>query len=277
MQLKNAALYLLSLSLLALAGAITYFAASLRDINSSLPQIIDTVEKVNQNIAPLVAEAADIKKQIPAILKESEQIRVSINETIKEAEKLNSQLPVALTESKNWRILVPIIVKEAELARETLNSGIQEINLVRQEIPVSITRVESLITESRNIGKETSEGAVAGVFSGALRAPFELIAGIGNSVFSIFKSEEIILDNSDKEMILETVQALINASEFGKTTAWKNPATTRSGEITLVNATTIKKARCFNFLFKFNDQKPHSENVSTILCETEQGSLEVVR
>jgi len=110
---------------------------------------------------------------------------------------------------------------------------LKEVETTRKSIPPLMDRADALIEKARVAGKEASEGAVTGIFTGIIKAPFALIGGAGESIASVPDKYEKDFNDDDYGMIEETTLNLLNNGAEGDSKKWANPDTDNRGTATL--------------------------------------------
>jgi len=248
---RNIATYTLAVSLFSLAAAFVYFTIGLTRLANEAPAILEGIEKTSKQIEPvlklippIVTEVTEIRKQIPNILDEVEQVR----------------------------ILVPPILEEVKLTREAVPPILVEVKKTREAIPTMLTRADDLINNAGNIGKKSSEGAVTGVVTGILKAPFKLIGGAGKSLSSRHANE---ITEKDRQVLEATVLRVLSSEDIGKTESWSNPDSGNNGVITLKEIKTISNRQCkiVNYIINIKHSKPIKENVTACLSDDNKWEL----
>ena len=248
---RNIATYTLAVSLFSLAAAFVYFTIGLTRLANQAPAILDGIEETSQQIEPvlklippIVTEVTEIRKQIPKILNEVEQVR----------------------------ILVPPILEEVKLTREAVPPILVEVKKTREAIPTMLTRADNLVNNAGNIGKKSSEGAVSGVITGILKAPFKLIGGAGKSLSGRHANK---MTEKDRQLSEATALRLLSSEEIGKTERWSNPDSKNNGVITLKEIKTISNHQCkvVNYTINIKNSKPIKENVTVCLSDDNKWEL----
>lgn len=240
---KLLASYLLSLSLFALAGAIVYFTYQIAIVSQQIPDILLRIDDTSEKVDPIIKEVAQIidlvqpilkeveetRKLIPPILKEVEQTRKMIPPileqvelTLKESEALRGELPAVLNSADKASAAVSDVAKQVEATRPLIPQVLKEVETTREAIPPLMDRADVLIEKARVAGKEASEGAVTGLFTGIIRAPFALMGDAGRSISGM--TDEEAKDFSDKDFSLNQTASLylLNNGSKGEERKWSN-------------------------------------------------------
>lgn len=246
--------YLLPVSLFALAGSIVYFTYQVAVVSKQIPDILQRIDTTSEKIEPIIGEVAQIIDLVPPILKEIEETRKLVPPILKEVEQTRNMIPPILVEVEQTRKQVPAVLKESEAIRSELPAllasadkasaaiadvskqvaatrplipvVLKEVETTRESIPPMMDRADQLIEKARVAGKEASEGAVSGVFSGIIRAPFALVGDAGRSITGLTRDEAKKYTDKDFQLNQDASLQLLNTGKKGDEQTWKN---TKSG------------------------------------------------
>ncbi|AYF43852.1 hypothetical protein BALOs_0842 [Halobacteriovorax sp. BALOs_7] len=222
--MKNAATYVLSLSLFVLAGAIINFTIEFHRAFKLVPEISATIDKVPQSI---LQTSNEIQKSLPMV------------------NKFVSQLPKILKEVKMTRELVPSFLDRAE---ELVN------------------RAGDIVGDAKNIGEESSSGAVVGFFKGVVKAPFALIG-------SVFTFNGIELTKSDSRILQKTGRELLESGKLKKKEYWKNTTTGNSGSLEII--AQDKKNNCYTLNIELTIDKEGQPSQIVEVCRDVNGTWKI--
>ncbi|MES9973058.1 MAG: hypothetical protein ABW094_02280 [Candidatus Thiodiazotropha sp.] len=263
------ATYTLSAGLFAIAGAIVYFTIELSNIRQDLPAILAQVENTSEKVDPILSEIKEIRKLIPPILHEVDATRSQIPPILTEIEAIRQDIPLILNEVEETRKLVPPILAEVSNTIETvpdilktLNSVsstvkqtnkeiaktrllfpevLKEVKAVRKEIgatrksiPTTLDRVDNLLAQASTTGQKASEGAITGVFTGVITAPFRALISLGEAAKGAAGGDGIYLEGEDLKIATDTAVVLTKSIK-GSTKSWKNPNSGKRGKFTLLS------------------------------------------
>lgn len=252
------AIYVLAFSIFAMAFALVYFTVQISSISDQIPEILESVEstsakiepvvteidKVTELVPPILEEIKQTRKQIPLILKEVESTRKQIPAILTEVGEIRAQLPSVLEEVKQTREMVPDVLdtvntvsKEVEKTRLLVPQVLTQVELTREAIPGMMDRADNMITQARAAGREASKGAVTGVLTGIVAAPFNLIGGLGKKVLGISAEEQKKLTDKDIAIMTEKGQELLASNEVNTVLEWQNPDDKHNGKMTLKKIT----------------------------------------
>lgn len=259
---------MLSISFIALAAAIAYFSYAIVKVVDEAPalitqsqeaakvidSVVDEVEKITALVPAIIDEVALVREQIPTILAEVEALRLQVPGILSEMEKTRNAIPPILTEVEQVRLSIPPIVEEVGAVREELPSILKEaegyrllipdvlaeVEATRIMVPETMLQAQMLVADASVAGKEASEGAVTGFFTGIIKAPLKLVSGARGSVFG----SSTKLTDKDLEILKNSASYVINQNVIGKTNTWSNPASGLSGKNTLLREFTRGDSVC---------------------------------
>lgn len=302
------AMYVSSFSMFALAAALVYFSVELVGVAKQIPDILKLVEHASDKIDPVVDEVAEIKEMIPSILLEVEEIRKLAKPAIDEYAKTNAQIPRILDEIEATRKTLPeitatvddvlkevaatrktipavlktvneasdtglVIAKEVEGVRGLVPDVLAEVKATRESIPGMMTDADKLIDKARVAGKEASRGAVTGIFSGIIMAPFDFVGDVGKSLIGVSDGEEDKFTAKDYELIKTTAQQLLHHGELDEKIAWQNEDSGSSGAVELLAITEDFEddGECRLLSFYAENADGELEKREVDLCQDEDG------
>ena len=286
---------LFSISLVLLAGSITYFSYSLISISQHIPSILTQVNNINKQIdhtvekvepllilAPtLVGEVSKIRELIPQVLTEVEAVRSTFPSILERVDKLDAQV-------SNIQKNLPEILKTVDgvtaVAHET-NQNVEkiiplvpdvltEVEKTRNEIPSYLTRVEGMVENAKGISEDAGMGAVTGFFKGIIATPFVLIKGTEERIRSSLTNEKLITDE-DFKLVSEAVGRLLGSDQL-ETTAWENSSSGNKGEVTLVSSFKRKNRECRTLLLSFEAKDGSEDSVNKDVCLNDEGKWEAL-
>ncbi|WP_455207030.1 hypothetical protein [Kaarinaea lacus] len=294
--LRQVATYVLALSIFTLALAIVYFTIEVRSVSKQIPAILSAVDKTSKDIEPVVQQVGEIRDLIPPILNEWTETRKQIPLILDEVKATRELVPPVLDEVAKVREQVPSILKEVEATRQELpaildtsNKAIKEVAAVRatvpdilsevkktrELVPPTLDRIDHMIADARVAGREASEGAVTGVFTGILMAPFKLVGNVGKSL-KLSDDEREGITEEDFELLHEAAKSLAVKS-VNETTRWKNPKTGTYGNIKLLKIFEKDDRECRTALFEIWKQGKNKIAKEVNFCKTEEGTWETIK
>ncbi len=280
--------YLLSLSLFALAGSLAYFTYEMSTVSRQIPDILESIDNTTEKIEPVVDEVAEIIELVPPILKEVEETRKLVPPILKEVELTRKQIPAVLKEVEAVRKEVPAVLasadkasdavvavsKEVEATRPLITEVLKEVETTRESIPPLMDRADVLIEKARVAGKEASQGAVTGIFSGIIMAPFALVADAGRGITGLSDEEAKDFNEKDFELNEQASLYLLNNGSKGEERKWNNAESGNNGIVILTNIYSegeYAEIDCRTLKFKiFNDGNLIKEAPRSF-CKTEDG------
>lgn len=269
---RNLATYIFSASIFCLAGALIYFTYVISQVGSQLPVILSGIEKASVNAKPVIEEIYKIRDLISPVTSEITELRKQIPPVLEEVKQTRELVPPLLVEIKKTRELTPFILEEVKKTREAIPAILEEVKLTRELVPKMLVKGEKIVKEARLIGKETSEGAVTGIFSGIVKAPFKLIGGM----FGSFNLDVDGITKKDTELALKAATAALTSEKIGEPYSWSNPDSGNNGVITAKEKKVINNRDCrlLTFATTVIDNKPVKGNITA--CLNEDGEWEEV-
>lgn len=243
-QAQLAASFLMSLSILALAAAVAYFAYVISRVGVHVPELLASVNQTSDRVEPILDEVSEIRKLIPDILHEVEQTRLLVPPILEEVEQTRLQIPPILDQVERTGQYIPPVLKEVEAVRKEMpamlksadkasnavvtasneikatrpliEDVVQEIETTREAIPPLLDRAEGMIDQARVAGQEASSGAVTGFFKGLITTPFTLVGDAGKSITGMSDEEFNKLTQQERDLIEVTALYLLNNGNRGE-------------------------------------------------------------
>ncbi len=249
---RTLATYTLAGALVLLAGALVYFAVSLRQVAHDLPPVVEGLQEVAAEVPPILervdvileetvpaimTEVAEVRGQldqlqarlpdvlaevatlrestVPSVLTEMENIRASIPPILDRVAKVQEQIPSILDEVEAVRGEIPGLVDQVDGIREQIPAILAEVEAIRLAVPEYLDEANILTDKVRAAGKEAGEGAVQGLFTGILRAPVNLVAGLR---FTSIAGQE--LTDQGRLLFQRAVAELLADPHRGASTSW---------------------------------------------------------
>jgi archaellum component FlaC len=269
---KSTATYVLALSLFCLAGALIYFSLKVSEVTQSLPTILDSVEQASAKIEPVLEEVNEIRVLIPPILEEVKQTRLLVPPILEEVRKTREIIPPILEEVEQTRKQVPAILEEVAATRKQIPAIIKatdktsdsvvtasqeiaatrkiipdildQVEKTREAIPPMLDKADQIVAEAKQAGKEASEGAVAGVFTGIIKAPIKMVGDFSKSVLGSMGKGVKGFSDDDREMITKLGNELLASGVKGDSRSWINPKNDNENTVSIVEEKTIKSREC---------------------------------
>ena len=294
--------YLLALALFALAASLAYFTYELSMVSRQIPDVLVSINNTTDKVEPVVTEAGKMIDLIPAILQEVEATRNTIPPILREVELTRAQIPAILKEVDQTRKQVPAVLKQVEAVRKDIPAVLKsadkasdavvaisreveatrplipeilkEVETTRESIPPMMDRADGLIEKARSAGKEASQGAVTGLFSGIIMAPFALVADVGRGITGMSAEEAKAYDKKDFKLIENTVIDLLNAGKEGDEREWNNPDSGNNGTVKLVdsyNGGEYGEYECHTMRIKIYKKDKLTKQTSPSFCKNDEG------
>ena len=279
--------YAIAASLSLLAASIGYFSHQL----SSLEKVADTLAVYRDVLPELILEIAAIKDQVPLILDEVSAVREQLPAVLQEIAAVRKQVPPILEQippilkelSALRKDTIPSILAETQILQATtipavllesqalredaLPALLIEVKATRQELPLLLSQANDVAKEA---GKSASEGAVSGFFSGIIKAPLDLVAGVGGA-FSVGGK----LTARDKQLLAEASEAVIKKNYLAATQAWDNPKSGRRGDVTLTAMVVGDDERCRGLTYAGFKKRKVLGKTSIVVCHDEKGQWSI--
>lgn len=292
--------YLLSLSLFALAASLAYFTYELSTVSRQIPDVLVSINNTTDKVEPVVAEVGKIVELVPSILNEVEQTRNVIPPILKEVALTRNQIPAVLKEVEMTRKQIPAVLdqveavrkdvpamlasadrasaavvaisKEVEATRPLIPEVLKEVETTRESIPPMLEQADKMIDKARDAGKKASQGAVTGIFSGIIMAPFALVADVGRGITGMSKEEAKAFDEKDFELIKQGSLELLNKGTEGDVRDWSNPDSDNSGNIELTEIYSegeFAEYECRTLRMKLYKKDKLIKDTSRSLCKND--------
>lgn len=276
---------LFSISILALSASIAYFSYEVTRVRTDLPELLTQLEQTTQIIGPVLEQTNKITQLIPPILEEVKQTRELIPPIIDEVSEIRKEIPAILHEVSETRSAIPPILNEVEATRKIIPDVLLEVKQTRKQIPPILKEVKDtreslpkllddtnkLVDKARGAGREASQGAVTGFFSGILRAPFVIVGDIGSTVFNLNQIEKDEYTQDDLNQVYAAALELLNNNKIGA----KKEIISKDGKIiTKITLTDIDisaefPCKTMHFLSE-KDGKVITDKKSTV-CKNQEG------
>lgn len=283
MDFRSFSIGLLALSLICFSGSIVYFTVNIRDISREVPDIVrsieSTAEKFDKSITdaghalefvhPITNEVAAVRKQVPLIMKEVAEVRMQIPSILEEAKAVRQQIPSILGEVKGVRQQIPVIIEEVEKIRPLVPLVLDEVRKTREAIPTMLSETDKIITNAKQFGKTTTEGAVTGVITGIIKSPFEISGSLGKAIFGDLRENADDLTEKDMELIKVAVYQTLHSGQLGITHKWANAQSGNDGTVMLKKFVEIDSRDCRILSFQITTDNEVRINRDVTFCLNE--------
>lgn len=298
---KLLASYLLSLSLFALAAALSYFTYEFSTLSRYVPDVLVSINNTTDKVEPVVSEVGRIIDLVPSILQEVEATRNVIPPILKEVELTRNQLPAILKEVELTRQQVPAVLNEVKAVRKEIPAVLQtadrasaavvvvskevaatrplipevlkEVETTRESIPLMLDRADQLVEKARVAGQEASKGAVTGIFSGIIMAPFSFMADLGHNITGMTEQEAKQFEKEDFDLIEQVSIELLNSGSTGDERQWSNPQSKNRGTVKLINiyqSGEFAEYECRTISVKTYKKDKLIKNTSSTFCKNDE-------
>jgi len=301
-QMAMLASLLMPLSIFALAGAIVYFTWQVSQVVQQLPGILVTVDRTTEKVAPVIDDVTRVVDLMPDILDEVTEIRKLVPPVIDQVDAVTKQVPPILKQVELTRAQIPPILQESAAIRKELpamlatadrasasvteistqveaslprvDRALDEVKVTRESIPGTLNRVDGLIDKARVAGRDASQGAVTGFFSGIIMAPFALVADAGRSIAGLSEEEASELTGRDHELTKQAVIVLLDQGEEGDSQKWKNEDSGNEGVVTIADiykTGEYAELECRKLKFEFFEAGKLLTKADRAFCKNESG------
>lgn len=278
---RNVFIGLLTLSLLCLAASIVFFTLQLMQFTKEIPKILAGVDHATQKIEQVVREAEQVRALVPAISAEMTETRNQVPLILYEVAEFRKQIPLilkqvqasnrsvanAMQESQRVRQQIPQVLQEFAKIRALVPVILTEIKNTREALPPMLSELDKITTNAQQLGQKTTEGALTGVFTGILKAPFEIVGGLGSAIFGATDVGATKLSDADLDYIKVNTYQLLAASKPNEKIHWLNPASGNKGTILLKRfvKTGREDCRILNYKITMTNQQHLNKDVKFCL------------
>lgn len=269
---KQTATYVLAVSIFSLSGALVYFTWKLASISEQIPAILKSVEQTSAQIEPVLDQVAELKDLVPSVLNEVSETRKLVTPILNEIRLTREQIPSILKVTEKTNDTVLRAVEEIKATRPLIPEILNEVKQTREAIPPVLDRADKLVSNVRQAGKEASKGAVSGVLTGIVTAPFEIMGSLGKKLFS-FSDEEIKkLSDTDIELTNKAIAKVLASNKINQVSNWENPDNNTEGAVTLLQDKIDNDRICkvINMKVKKNKQLLVDKNSTVCLNENDE-------
>ncbi len=276
--------------------------AEVTEIRSLVPEMLAELAAVRQSIPPIVDEVARVRETIPPILDEVSRVRESLPPLLDEAAKTRAQIPVILESIDNT---TAVIDQTQQQIPELLATGnrlassvdhttgqlqtltpqvLEEVRLTRDKIDPTLDRVELLVddafgkaqdtlTAADSAGRDASEGAVTGLFTGLLKLPFNLLGTIASPIVETLDSDiRDQLTQRDIELMAEAGKRLGESKALNTPEYWSNAESGNRGSISVNRQFERDGAQCVDARITFNLADRSTSDELATFCRDADGN-----
>jgi len=275
MDKRSLASYLLAISMICLAAAIVYFTLELKKISAELPELISSINTTGEKVGPIMLEVKQFRKQLPALLTEIQHVRTQIPEILKEVARVREQIPPILAEAQKTRVLVPGILNEMAKTRALVPGVLNELAKTRESIPPLLARSERLVEKAKKTGKKASEGAVTGIFTGIINAPFAILSSVGKQIIGLTQEEVKLLSKQDLQQIQTLSLEILGSKNIGDSRTWHSDSTDHMSKISLKKIDNTGDEPCRTLHIQTWKGKNIEEDKLVETCHNEVGEWEL--
>ena len=159
--------------------------------------------------------------------------REQIPSVLSEVAKSREQLPAILDTANNVSNAVVVAAGEMEKTRPLVPQVLDQVEKTRNAMPGIMDRAEDLISQAKTAGREASKGAVTGVLTGIVTAPFDIIGNVGKKVIGAGEEEDNVLPEEDLALATKSVMSLLDSNKLNAYKEWADSKTNHRGRATL--------------------------------------------
>lgn len=257
------------------------------EVRQLVPQVLDEVAAVREQIPPMIREVAEIRRQIPPLLAQVEAINQQIDPilqridaTVAVVDKTQQQIPqivaatdnavVAINQSRREVVpLVPKTLEEIRLTREAVNPTLER---VEDLVDDTFLKAQQTIERAESAGKEASEGAVKGFFTGLIKLPFQLVGTLASPIVkNIDPDVAKQITEKDIELMVEAGNSVIKSGKVDRERRWENPDSGNSGSIAITRYFELKGLECVEARVRINNRRRQIQDKRNEFCRGAEG------
>jgi surface antigen len=283
-------------ALFILAAGIVYFTYTLNAVLQEVPAILSQVEQTSAMINPIVQEVDKVQAHIPPILKQVQLTREQIPPILKEVGAVREQLPAMLAEVAAVRqevaavrvALPPLVDTTAKTVQEASDSVrlidqqippiLSEVRQTREALPGLLDRADQLVANASTVGRKATAGAMTGVLTGLIVAPFRLIGEAGKGMADAMKLDPSSgFTAEDEQLATEATDAVIKTGQIGAQRNWQNPASKNRGTVMLLDQKMRDQEPCFTVGQNVALSSGKTHQVHLTFCQHPDGTWAAVQ
>ncbi len=248
--------------------------AEVAAVRGQVPIILNEVEQMRQQIPPILAQVDAIEKKIDPILQQ-------VDQTVKVVDKTRRQIPgiLATTERaidsvdatrQQVSTLVPQALEEIRLSREIVDPTLDRVEVMMDD---SFIRAQETISSALTAGKEVSEGAVKGFFTGIIKLPFQLVGTLASPITKNI-SADVAKQMTAKDIELMTAAGTraVELKKVDRPRRWENPDSGNSGSIEIIRFYEAKGYECMEARIKINSRRRELHDKLSEFCRDDEGN-----
>jgi surface antigen/archaellum component FlaC len=244
------AMYVLSLALFTLAGALVYFTIAVSTVSQELPGIMESISHVSDKVESVIKEFDKVRDLVPPILHEAEQIRKQIPPILKETAAIREQVPSVVESIDKASAAVEMASNEVEKSRPVVTELTTQIKNTTQAIPPMLDHAEQIVNSAEGIGNKAGMKVTTGVITGVVTSPFAVMGNIGKNLTGHSDKVARKYNDTDYKLIEDTVLKLAHSSDIGTSLDWNNPDSSNHGTVTLKAVHDSDRRKCRTLIVK---------------------------
>lgn len=240
------------------------------DFQEQTAQLQPKIDAALQVTRDVVSETERVRRSIPPMLREIERagetvraVLPRVDEALQRIDGIEQALPEVLKTAND-------AVTEVKRANDSLPGVMQEVRETRTEAEQLVAHAERVVEGSRKAGREASEGAVAGVFTGVFKLPFTSVVELRRERHDRLSFEKKMTDQ-DRELLRQATSAALADPKDRVVYPWRNDQTHHSGTLSALRTYTRKGRHCREISYVVQlDRSKHGAHVE--LYQENQGS-----
>lgn len=257
------------------------------EVRQLVPQVLAEVAAVREQIPPIISEVAEMRRQIPPLLAQVEAINQQVDPilqrvdaTVTVVDKTQQQIPqivaatdnavVAINEARKQVVpLIPKTLEEIRLTREAVNPTLDR---VEDLVDDTYLKAQQAIASAESAGKEASEGAVKGFFTGLIKLPFQLVGTLASPIVkNIDPDVAKQITEQDIELMVEAGNTAIKSGKVDRERRWENPESGNSGSITITRYFELKGMECVEARIRISNRRKQIQDKGNEFCRNAEG------
>ena len=296
---------LLSAAIFCLAIAISYFALQLSKIHREFALLERTLQTVDSQLPSILKESAEIRSQVAdttqvvdSINQKVPDLLLQVKETTAVLAAYEAQLPNIIAQlelaNENIGVVTPTLPDMIESSNQ-MSTAISETNesvkrltplipqvldeiaATRQALPGLLDRADNLVASAKDVGSQTTQGAVSGIFTGLLKAPVTILGTLASPFVQIF-DEQITesLTKDEYSHINQAIETAWQSSDNNLPVYW----TSARGNKGSVSITERRANNCFTatIAIEVNVKKQTKADTKHLhMCRIDEGEFEADR
>lgn len=242
-------------------------------VRESIPPVLEEVARVREQIPPLLDRVDAIEKQIPPLLQRVDKTVATIDQTQRQIPGIVATADKAIASMDTTRDavvpLVPRALDEIRLTRDKVDPTLDRVEILLDD---AFVRAEGTIAAVEAAGKEASEGAVKGFFTGIIKLPFQLVGTLASPITkNIAPDVAKQITEKDLELMVGAGDRAVESGRVDRERRWENPDSGNSGSITIVRYFELQGAECVEARVRINNRRREIQDRLNEFCRDADG------